>query len=167
MYMRRRKFTRLDKGCYRLPITCFITFCVIKKQCFFGEIKDASVILSEFGQRIKEIWLDIGIMHPNIDVSNYIVMPNHFHGIINISENKAHESEIQSANEELNVLYNIIRDYKSFSTHEYNKLKDTKSLQLWQRGYYDHIIRDQNEYDLIKRYIENNPSQWSRDKFYL
>ena len=111
-------------------------------------------MLSEFGQRMNEIWLDIGIMHPNIDVSNYIVMPNHFHGIINISENTVHDSVIQTADDELNILYDIIRDYKSFSTHEYNKMRDTKALQLWQRGYYDHIIRDQNEYDLIKQYIK-------------
>jgi putative transposase len=167
MHYYNRKTTRLNKGCYRWPIACFVTFCVEKKYCLFGKVDVDTTALSILGKRIEEIWLDIGRKNTNTDVTNYIVMPNHFHGIIDISGPKEALDDDIMLDKERTKLLGIIRDFKSFSSHEYSNMKESKNLQLWQRGYYDHIIRDEKEYQRIREYIITNPTHWSRDNFYV
>jgi putative transposase len=146
MHYYHRKTTRLNKECYRLPIACFVTFCIDKKYCLFGKVDGDVTVLSELGKGIEGIWLDIGRKNTDIDVTNYIVMPNHFHGIIDITIPEERINADSILNEDNGLLSGIIRDFKSFSSHEYSRMKESRNLQLWQRGYYDHIIRDEKEY---------------------
>jgi putative transposase len=157
----------MDKSSYRAPVTCFVTFCAIQKLCLFGIVEGGAVILTETGRRMEEIWLEIVKSNPGIDISTYVVMPNHFHGLISLVEQDDREKQATASHHEVEHLYDVIRDYKSFSTHAYNRMHNMKGVPLWQRGYYEHIVRDEKEYSLYRRYIENNPARWSHDRFYM
>lgn len=90
----------------------------------------------------------------NLDIEKYIIMPNHIHMIIHI---KGKDGALP--------LQDIIRTFKTYTTMQYYKINNVKKSKLWQRNYYEHVIRNEKEYWLIYEYIENNPLNWDKDKY--
>ena len=157
----RNKTLRLKNYDYSQNGLYFITICTNKKIAYFGDIKKDKLILNSAGEMIKRVWLDLDKKFNFIKLHNYIVMPNHFHAIIEItnSKNSTH-------------IGNIIGAFKSISTNEYIKgVKNYNWLpfykRLWQKNYYEHIIRDEKSYFYILDYIKNNPLKWELDRFYI
>ena len=129
----------------------FITICTHNRECIFGEIVDQAMNYNELGNIVRSHWQKLALHHPNIDVDESIVMPNHLHGIIIIHESSKPISE-------------IIRGFKTFSARKINKLLDRKGYPLWQRNYYERIIRSEDELNNVRQYILNNPANWNQDK---
>ena len=187
----------------------FITICVQNKACIFGNIKSNKMLLSDIGELVKHRWLDIPHHFSNVLLHEYVVMPNHIHGIIEIcrdtacrvrvnniykneytdtacrvptveqfgiSEKQTDMSEKQTDTacrvptvEQFGKPVNgsiptIIRSYKSAVTKQLHK--DGFIGQIWQRNFYEHIIRNENDYQNITKYIINNPINWEKDKLY-
>ena len=146
-----RRSIRLIGYDYSQSGAYFITICTRDRERIFGEIVDQKINHNEFGNIAKLHWQNLAKHHPNIEIDESIVMPDHLHGIILIHESSKPISE-------------IIRGFKTFSARQINKSLDRKGYPLWQRNYYERIIRSENELNNVRQYISNNPGNWNKDK---
>jgi putative transposase len=146
-----RRSIRLVGYDYSRSGAYFITICTHHRECIFGEIVDRAMNYNELGNIALSHWHNLATHHPNIEIDESIVMPNHLHGIIIVHESSKPISE-------------IIRGFKTFSARQINRSLDRKGCPLWQRNYYEHIIRNEDELNNIRQYILNNPTNWQEDK---
>ncbi len=178
---------RLQFWDYRWAGAYFITICTHHKKHFFGEIEQGVLNYSAAGAIADVLWYEIKNHHTGIDLGGFVVMPNHIHGILILHANDDLDasSEIVDDTTELastqtghalsllgqsrfqNIgkksVSSIIGGYKSAVT------KHTKRLHLpfaWQPRFYEHIIRDELDYERVAQYIENNPQNWTQDRFW-
>ncbi len=190
-----RKSIRLKGYDYSRPGLYFITICVQNRACLFGHIENGKMILNHAGQLVENEWLKISQRFPNVRLHQYVVMPNHFHAILQIVTNPpvgatlvvahddvvAHDKSAQQTHNRAttrvaptgknNTLGDMVGAFQSIVTVEY--IRGVKNLEwkpfngkLWQRNYWEHIIRNDNSYQRISNYIQNNPLNWMDDKFY-
>lgn len=153
-----RRSIRLKEYDYSSEGLYFVTLCSYEHKCIFGEIIDDNIILSNCGNVIEKEWKSLPQHFPNIVCHEYMIMPNHMHGIIQI------EGCIQGGPTpplRKITLGNILAFYKYRTT----RLLDL-GMPLWQRNYYEHIIRNQQSYEEIAAYIVENPVHWKQDKLY-
>jgi putative transposase len=186
-----RRSIRLKGYDYRQAGGYFVTIVTQGRDALFGEVINGEMILNDAGEMIVRWWLELPNKFPNINVDIFVVMPNHFHGIISIIE----DADANVVGDDLRVvpdlhdddrgehagspgqdqqrpnapLSQIIQWFKTMTTNEY--IRGVKQLgwkpfngKIWQRDYYEHIIRSEAEADRIARYIESNPAQWNNDK---
>ncbi|OGO85390.1 MAG: hypothetical protein A2Y22_04365 [Clostridiales bacterium GWD2_32_59] len=153
-----RKNVRLPNYDYSTEGIYFITICLNNKKNLFGEIKDGKLVKNDKGFMIERFWNEMNNKYQNINLEEYIIMPNHIHGLIQI---KKYEEPLQ----------NIIGWFKTMTTNQY--IKNVKENdwerfdgKLWQRNYYEHVIRHEKELYEIRKYIQENPIVWEKDKFY-
>jgi len=186
-----RHSIRLKNYDYSQPGVYFVTTCTQNRACLFGEIVGADLrvrpqnpkgqsqgiapttntthpgdgasrlVLNDAGRMVTTIWQQIPDFYPGTDVDSFVVMPNHFHGIIIIWDGQPRVSPIS--------LPEIVQRFKTFTTKRYTDGVHQCNWQpfygrLWQRNYYDHIVRDESEFDLIREYIHANPDQWITDR---
>lgn len=165
MVLRHRKSNRLKNFDYSSGGYYFITICINKRKNIFGEINDQKMILNKYGQIINLQWLWLEKQyHNSIEIDEYIIMPNHFHGILIIK----YKSNYVGTGLDLSLqkkrlsLSNFICAFKTTSSKQIHR-SGLQSFQ-WQRSFYDEIIR--NEYSLfkIRLYIKNNPENWGNDR---
>jgi REP element-mobilizing transposase RayT len=165
--IRLRGYDYSQEGAY------FITICTQNRECLFGEIRDCEMILNDAGKMIEKWWAKIVKKFPSVETDEYVVMPNHFHGIVVIvgADPRVRPDADVNTGEGAHMgapLQRIIQWFKTMSTNEYiQRIKQNGwqplSGKLWQRNYYEHIIRNERELDEIREYIVNNPLQWALD----
>ena len=183
----RKKSPRLDDFDYADPGYYFVTICTKNKIHYFGDIHDYKMTLNNIGQITNDIWQSIPGHYPNVSLNEYIIMPNHIHGIIIIKENAEDRNvgtghcPVQSQRERValkrtgrcpvptkknyGLLSKIINAFKNLV------LKEIKNQNIncnfsWQRSFYDHVIRGEKGLKQIRDYINNNPVKWQLDRFY-
>ncbi len=127
------------------------------------------MLLNELGRIVKEEWLRTGRIRQNLEIDEFIVMPNHIHGILNITDNgrgtlQRAPTEEQFGKPVSNSIPTIVRLFKSTTTKQINKFRNKPSVLVWQRNYYEHIIRDDKELQAIREYIRYNPLKWNEDE---
>ncbi len=161
-----RRSIRLKGYDYSQPGAYFVTNVAQKRKCLFGVIIDGKMRLNEAGRIVRWTWHDLPNHVANIELDEFIVMPNHMHGIIIIRENDfvGAGSEPTPTKSKPHSLPEIIRQFKTFSAKRINQWRGTVGVSVWQRKYYEHIIRDENELNRIRQYIRNNPANWQNDK---
>jgi REP element-mobilizing transposase RayT len=161
---------RLKDWDYGSPGYYFVTICTEGRKCFFGKVIEDEMKLSSLGRIASRYWHEIPSHFPYVKLDEYIVMPNHIHGIIIIGDHKIVETQNfvslperkgnrfgpQSKN-----LASIIRGYK-IGVKKWSRINNIPFS--WQRNYYEHIIRSENELNEIREYILNNPIKWSEDE---
>jgi putative transposase len=150
---------RLTNYDYSLQGSYFITICTSDKQCLFGQIVDSKVKLNPFGIIVESVWKEIPLHYPDINNDVFIVMPNHIHGIITIHEGKRAGSKPAPTR----PLSEIVRAFKTYSSRGINELRHSQGVSVWQRNYYEHVIRNENDYHEIGEYIYYNPAKWETD----
>ncbi len=157
-----RKPKRLNTRDYSQQGYYYITICTYNRLDFFGAIKNNNMVLNQYGHIAKNAWLDIPNHHNNIKLDEFIVMPNHIHGIINVVVG-AGPARPFTKYKNSNNLSIIIGSYKSSVSRQINKLNQNKFK--WQKSFHDYIIRTSNHslYN-ISQYIINNPSNWGTDE---
>jgi len=169
--------TRLQNWDYGWNALYFVTICTKNRICFFGNV-DSEYIpqmhLTEIGKIVESEWLRTFAMRPdmNLEMGQYVVMPNHVHAIIGIGHNE-YNSNIDMADKikirvnqfgpQSKNLSSIIRGFKSAVTMNARLIDPNFG---WQSRFHDHIIRNQHSYDRIQSYIINNPIKWKNDTFY-
>ena len=138
-----------------------ITICTHGRDCLFGSIRDGQAILTELGQSVEQAWLEVPSHYSNAEVDVYAVMPNHFHGILRIVEepDSSHdaEGERRFGNIQAKSVSSIVRAFKAGVTRNAGR-------RVWQDGFHEHIIRDEQDYWNHRRYIESNPANWGKDR---
>jgi len=150
----------------------FVTICVKNRECVFGNVDDNKMILSESGKIAEKFWLEIPAHFPSVKLDEFIIMPNHIHGIIIIDNHRdvACNVSTRTNNKIMSIispkrgsLSTVIRSYKSNCTKTINKTHNNIYFQ-WQLRFYDHIIRDEKSLNNIRNYIINNPLNWDKDE---
>ncbi len=170
-----RQSIRLQGYDYSQAGAYFVTVVTHQRDCLFGEIENGELILNELGKIADECWRAIPEHFPFVELGVHVIMPNHMHGMIVIraddpgigrgaamlrpyddDDGNAHKINVKPGS-----LGAIIRSYKSAVSYRSNKEHNVTGV--WQRNYYEHIIRNEHEMDNIWRYIGSNPAQWDDD----
>ncbi len=169
-----RRSVRLRGYDYSQNGAYFITICAYHREYLFGEIVDQKMVLSEIGVVVQHEWLKTSVMRKNIELDEFVIMPNHLHAIIIINDevqcrgtmHRAPTVE-QFAKPTLNSVPTIIRGYKAAVTSRVNEMHNTLGVPVWQRNYYEHVIRNEGSLHKIREYIVNNPINWQQDEMNL
>lgn len=185
---------RLQHWNYSSNACYFVTVCTQNREHFFGEITNGIALLSEIGKRIETEWLKTFEIRKdmNLQMGEYVIMPNHFHAIITIGTNKYNTKTIdyfgilddyKTVDDAINNvngdageniyknqfgpqsknLASIIRGFKSTVT-KYTRIHHIPFA--WQPGFYEHIIRNEESFQKITNYIANNSANWQDDRFF-
>ena len=178
-----RRTIRLRHYNYNQAGFYFVTVCVRNRECLFGDVVGNAIQLNRVGEFVSQTWLDLSGRFKSIRSDAFVVMPNHFHGVIilvgaglALPSTRVHMAKDFSAPPRIRpetgkrgaassapTLGDIIRVFKSLSAIGVNRLSGRSGQPLWQRNYYEHIIRDDEELDRIRQYIADNPSNWAED----
>jgi len=160
----------------------FITICCQDRECFFGEIKNGEMMLNDIGNIANQCWMEIPNHFANVVLHEHIIMPNHVHGIIELTNdaNDAGTSHGMSLPQQTSTPKSninqfgkpisgsvsiIINQYKSTIKRWCNK--NGHKYFKWQSRFHDHIIRNEQSYQTISEYIINNPFKWKDDNFFI
>jgi REP element-mobilizing transposase RayT len=174
---------------YSQPGAYFITLVTKSRVTLFGEIIEGQMVLNRYGEIAHGTWIDLPRHYPHVVLDAFVIMPNHIHAIIVLRDNDVgrggsiqlfNSTPIKTtsdrfrthAGEETRPYYNatshglpeIVRAFKSFSARRINKMRRSTGLTVWQRNYYERIIRNQAELDSIRLYIMDNPRRWAADQ---
>lgn len=168
--------TRLPDWNYAESGYYFITICTKDRVHFFGKIEKGEMYVSEIGKIVRKFWMEIPRHFPFVILDEFVVMPNHIHGIVIINNDETCNVETLQCNVSTNnynyyseispkerSLSTIIRSYKSICTKIINKTLDTEYFS-WQPRFYDHIIRNESALEKIRQYIIDNPKNWDKDE---
>ncbi|MEX2492883.1 MAG: transposase [Nitrospirales bacterium] len=163
--LRNRRSIRLSGFDYSQDGAYFVTVCTKNRDCVFGEIEDGNMVLNSYGQIVSNVWRDLPDHYFHVRSDQFVVMPNHKHGIIMLNRDHVVGIDVgaglkPATTAKFHALPEIIRGFKTFSSRRINELRDTPGTSLWQRNYYEHIIRDDDELNRIRQYILDNPAQW-------
>jgi REP element-mobilizing transposase RayT len=158
--MKNRKPNRLYGYNYSQNGYYFVTVSTKDRCEWFGKIKNDIMELNEYGEIAKKAWLEIQNHFKNIELNEFVVMPNHVHGIIVIVGDR-HACPLQ-IKRQYQILPVVIGSYKSAVTRYINQIKNDKNFH-WQRSFYDRVIRNENELAQIQEYILNNPKKLDLD----
>ncbi len=155
-----RHSIRLPGFDYSQEGSYFVTIVTKDREPLFGEIIDDEMRLNEIGKIVEFTWNDLIHHNPDIGLDEFVIMPNHIHGIIHIFNPIGAGLEPAPKRTPLSE---IVRQFKTFSAKRINQNRGTPGLPVWQRNYYEHIIGTDHEYQNNADYIENNPLNWSKD----
>lgn len=189
-----RRSMRLPGWDYAQAGTYFITTCAHNREHLFGEIVDGEMILNEIGMIVRDEWIKTSAIRLEIKLGEFVVMPNHVHGIIIIHDsvgayghaplqpntslqtdkplqpNSPLQTDHMTCAEfrsPSKTIGSLVRGYKSAVKKRTNILRATPGVPVWQRNYYEPIIRDEKTYMKLSEYLENNPSQWPSDHWHM
>ena len=161
---------RLPRHDYSQPGEYFVTMCATDRRCIFGEIIDGKMRLNKNGTIVAEQWVGLPNHYANAFLDEFVIMPDHFHGIIHLTEGSptsvgagfqpAHASRPTNPQ---HGLPEIIRGFKTYTARSINQLNNTTGQPVWQRNYYEHVVRTEDDLDAIRRYIVENPLKWEFD----
>ena len=163
-----RKSVRLDGYDYAQEGLYFITICCHKFKCLFGEIYKDEMHLNNAGKMAQQCWQEIPSHYPQVKLHQFVIMPNHLHGIIEILPSNNHSPEtttVKKTNGTSNTIGAMVRGFKIGVTKWMKQ--NTNVTTVWQRSFYEHIIKTEKAHENIADYIIENPLNWSMDKFYV
>ena len=168
-----RRSIRLPGYDYSQAGYYFVTICCYQRQRLFGKIVNGAMQLNQYGEIVENEWIKSAVIRPDIKLDKYIVMPNHFHGIVIINPVGANSSSplplmsIQTRpSMKPRSLSSIMAGFKSAVTKQINIIRNAPGTPVWQRNYYEHIIRNENALNNIRQYIVNNPLSWHIDQLH-
>ena len=152
-----RRSIRLPEYDYSQDGTYFITIVC----------KDRALLLEDIGLRsiVEETWLWLEKQYIYVELDEYVIMPNHLHGLVVISGVRGRDGSrtAPTGTPSRKPLGRLIGAFKTVSTKRINSIRDTLGLPVWQRNYYERIVRDEEELNRVRQYIADNPSNWEHD----
>ena len=192
-----RRSIRIKEYDYSREGLYFITICTSNHKRLLGQIYNDEMMLNEFGEIAYHEWLQTGEIRKSVVLQEFVIMPNHMHGIIEINDSPrrgtlsralVRNTQMHSVREHRgasgegtcqrapterfgkptsNTIPTIVRGFKSTVTKQINDIRKTSGYPVWQRSYYEHIIRNEKSYNRISEYIRYNPEKWLKDKYYM
>jgi REP element-mobilizing transposase RayT len=166
--MGQRRSLRLAGYDYSAPGMYFVTVCTEAKVALFGEIHGSGVKLNAAGDVVVGAWMEIPERFVGVQLDSFVVMPNHFHGVIfilsgGVGNTKSKDSD-EGAASSAPTLGKIMRAFKSISAIRVNEVLGRKGRAVWQRNYFERIVRRGKDLDDVRRYIAENPERWGEDE---
>jgi putative transposase len=181
-----RRSIRLKGYDYTQPGAYFVTLCTVQREEIFGEVVNGEMRLNPLGEIVREEWMKTAEIRSNVELhaDEFVIMPNHVHGIVWIVESTSvgatrgsNESASAGATQRVaptkgsrtlvpGSLGAILGQFKSITAKRINALRETSGVAVWQRNYYEHIIRNENELENIWDYIDTNPLRWQEDQLH-
>lgn len=174
-----RRSMRLKGYDYGAAGAYFITICTYQRHCLFGEIIDGEMHLNEFGRVVADCWDAIPGHFPSIQLDESVVMPNHVHGILVVTDTPRRgmalpcpyptmpRTETREFGKPLaQTISTVVGSFKSAVTKRINILRNAPRTPVWQRNFYDHIIRHEASMQRIQHYVQTNPSSWRSDQLH-
>ena len=191
--LRQRRSGHLPDYDYSLPGAYFVTTCTHNREQMFGMVDNGRMILNRLGEVVQRCWHDLPYYYPSVQLDAFVVMPNHVHGIIILTDVESRASvgaglhgarptnglSPMGPDTRTNAtrtrpaptvgdagrvsLREVVRALKSFSAIRINGIRNSRGVPVWQRGYHDHVIRTDADLKDIRLYIQNNPLRWSLD----
>jgi REP element-mobilizing transposase RayT len=174
--IRLRGYDYSETGAY------FVTICSFQRECLFGRVVDAEVELSQFGEVAASCWSAIPQHFSHVELDCFVVMPNHVHGIVVVTENLGGTAmpcpygrslqgdsggRMRKFGDAISgSLPTIVGSFKSAVTQKINILRNSPRHPVWQRNYYEHVIRNDTSLTMLRQYICNNPSSWNQDQLH-
>jgi putative transposase len=169
---RGRRSVRLPGYDYALPGAYFVTICAYRRKYIFGRVESGQVLLSDIGRIIQSCWTQLPAHFGFVALDVFMIMPNHVHGILEIKNDgrrgkiyRAPTRRFGAANPR--SLSTIVRTFKSAVTRICREKKCDSSFRIWQRSYFEHIIRNEQDLNRIRRYIVENPVRWELDRYFV
>ena len=167
-----RRSIRLPGFDYSRVGIYFVTICSAQRRCIFGQIHGNDAVLSRIGEIVRACWIEIPQHFPNVKIETYVVMPNHVHGILTINEklpdaNRENKSTVTTelfGRPSPKSVPTIIRSFKAAASKRARESGLAVSGSIWQRGYYEHVLRNTREYVETTNYILHNPVRWADDE---
>lgn len=174
-----RRSVRLQDHDYSQPGAYFLTICTHERDHLFGKVADEKMRLSPYGQVALDEWLRTAGIRNEVELNTFQVMPDHIHGIVWINadsrrsgapgvEESTHASTGRAhgrapLQRPPRSLGSFVAGYKSVVTKRINEIRGTPRKAVWQRGYYEHIVRDDGDLNEIREYIMGNPITWGAE----
>jgi putative transposase len=175
-----RHSIRLPHYDYSQPGYYFVTLCARDRECLFGDIENNCIVLNNIGILVKKKWHDLPSHFSGIELDNMVIMPNHLHGIIIITDRRggvippiSNEGVVTKGATTAplrngKTLGRMIAWFKYESTKEINfNVSGNPNVKLWQRNYFERIVRNDEELNRIRNYIATNPETWEEDENYI
>ncbi len=201
----RRRSVRLRGYDYTLAGAYFVTLCAYERECLFGDVVDGMMVLNGYGNAVRDEWMRTPRIRPEVELDEFVLMPNHFHAILFITDVGAHRRAppggcnpplqksvcrtgahigappggcnppLQKSvcrtgahigaplRRQPGSIGSIVAGFKSAATKRINALRDNPGAPVWQRNYYEHVIRGERDLDAIRQYIACNPAKWELD----
>ncbi|GAB4318728.1 MAG: transposase [Bacteroidales bacterium] len=172
-----RRSIRLRGYDYSRAGAYFITLCAQNREHVFGEIVDGKMILNDAGRVVAESWQWLANQYDYVDLDEWVIMPNHMHGIVLLIDDEnggggsgrggsgrgSSRTAPTMPMAKRKPIGGLVGAFKTVSTKRINQMHGTPGVKIWQRNYYEHIIRNENELNRIRQYIINNPARWATD----
>lgn len=159
-----RRSVRLPNFDYGHEGWYYVTICVHKRRKIFGEVINDAMVPNAMGRAVAHEWLRTPSLRPDVDLDEYVVMPNHFHGIVRIVHGMNAQGVCNTPLRSPTLTMGaIVRGFKSAVTAMGKQCAIVPDGKIWQRNYYEHIIRDADDLERIRAYIRDNPRNWQRD----
>lgn len=176
--LRRRKNLRLPEYDYAQEGAYFITVCTHNKVCLFGDIVDEEMVLNDAGKIAQQCWMEIPVHFPHVTLDYFVVMPNHVHGVLFIGDEPAFVGAKNFSPSRSSTTRSTDAPYKAHGTSKTIgsivrgfKIGVTKWIRqnsaahtVWQRNFFERIIRNERELVEIREYVVNNPQKWAIDR---
>jgi REP element-mobilizing transposase RayT len=159
-----RQSIRLKHYDYSQPGAYFVTLCVQNRECLFGDVADGEMRLNGAGRLVSDSWAWLATQYDHVELDEYVIMPNHMHGVLIITDGCRGGSRTAPTEGTRKPVGRLIGAFKTVSTKRINQLRGTPGVPVWQRNYYEHIIRNAESLNRISEYIVNNPGQWELDR---
>jgi len=191
LYLNQQRSIRLQDYDYSQEGAYFITICTQGKECLFGNIVDGEMVLNDAGGMVQKEWGKLINRFSHIKLDKFVVMPNHFHGIVIIKnapvgvplvgtqhglvyKNRQREGRPQgyAPTKKRETIGKIVGTFKSLTTNQYIRGVKSKKYpsfekRFWQHNYHEHIIRNEESWQTVRDYIINNPEKWEDDVFFV
>jgi putative transposase len=139
-----------------------VTVCTRNRECIFGNVVDGSMVLNDAGRMVQSAWDALPTHFQHVELDQFVIMPNHIHGIIVLTDGSVGAGLPRPYKKR--TLGQMVAYLKYRSTKQINQHRDSPGVPLWQRNFYERIIRDEAELNRIREYIRNNPLNWDSDE---
>jgi len=172
-----RRATRLPGFDYTTPGAYFVTVCAHDRACLFGDVVDGVMRVNDYGEIVQQTWDALPAHFPHVALDQFVIMPNHAHGIIVLNDNDAVGAAFRRPHNRVlhhhpgggtpplrrPSLGHVVGYFKYQSTKRINLLRHAPAQPVWQRNYYEHVIRNDADLAAIRDYIAGNPARWADD----
>ncbi len=161
-----RRSIRLPGYDYAQSGAYFVTMVTYQRECAFGRIMAGQMLVNEIGAVVREEWLRSAEIRGEIALGEYVIMPNHVHGIVIIRDVGAHGHAplpVRTSQRPARSLGSFVAGYKAAATRRINVIRGTPGHPVWQRNYYERVIRGDADLNHIRQYIADNPAYWEED----